>query len=351
MKMYSYHEEMRAAAIKSIARDCGFDLAGITPALPLRDSDLYLEWVARGYAGEMTYLTDRRGPMRTDPRSLLPSAKSIICAAKSYREHSVGTPTAVVARYAQAEDYHSVLKRDLQTLVARMEEQLGSFEHKICVDTAPLLERSYAREAGLGWIGRNTCLINQEEGSFLFLGEVLVSLELEPDQPVAYRCGTCSRCVDACPTNALVPAGHETLLDSTRCISYLTIEKKGAIPEESRTEVGTHVFGCDICQDVCPWNARLARDTPATSTEFDLTALASLSADEFRGLYRETPVWRSKHSGFLRNVAVAMGNSGDPRYVPALRDLAERSDEQVAGHARWALAKLAGEQEIGSKAE
>src|SRR5579862_1392284 len=209
------------------------------------------------------------------------------------------------------------------------------FDWKISVDTAPLLERTYARLAGLGWIGKNTCLIHEPLGSWFFLGELLTSLDLEPDAPPPDRCGTCTRCIDACPTAALTP--YE--LDATRCISYFTIELRGAIPEEHRKGVGRHVFGCDICQDVCPWNRRAPSNADALfrPREFapPLEKLAALSEDEFREMFRGSPVKRTKYSGFLRNVAVAMGNSGDPKFLEALQRLAESEDEVVREAAIW----------------
>jgi epoxyqueuosine reductase len=291
----------------------------------------------------MDYLGGHRASLRTDPRSLLPSARSVICLAKVYK---TGPEPASpwISRYAQAADYHDSLRSACERLVAELRSVAGDFDYRICVDTAPLLERSYARLAGIGWIGRNTCLINEQLGSWLFLAEILTSLDLDPGVPAPDRCGTCTRCIDACPTAAIQPGGMRTELDATRCISYFTIELKGAIPEDARDGVGEHVFGCDICQDVCPWNSK-APDTsdpafaavvPGTS----LDDLAAMPADEFRTAFRHTPVWRTKHSGFLRNVAVAMGNSRDPRYRPALERLASSPDEVVAEHALWALARI-----------
>jgi epoxyqueuosine reductase len=220
------------------------------------------------------------------------------------------------------------------------------FESKICVDTAPLLERSYARLAGLGWIGKNTCLIHEGGGSWFFLGELLVNLEIAPDAPPPNRCGTCRRCIDACPTAAIVaaPAGSGYAVDSRLCISYFTIELGGGIPEERRAGIGAHVFGCDICQDVCPWNRR----APFTSdAAFEprrlappLVTLAGIVEEEFREMFRGSLVTRARYSGFLRNVAVAMGNAGLAKFRAPLERLAESGDAVVAEHARWALARL-----------
>lgn len=235
----------------------------------------------------------------------------------------------------------------MEKLVQRIKANLVTdFEYRICVDTAPLLERSYAQLAGLGWIGKNTCLINQMQGSWFFLGELLTSLDLRADAPPPNRCGTCSRCIDACPTQAIVPSplgGWE--LDARLCISYFTIELRGAIPESKRRAVGHHIFGCDICQDVCPWNQRAATTSdPAFAPLHDtprLEDLAALSMEEFREMFRPTPVDRARYTGFLRNVAVAMGNSRLPKFRPALERLAAGGDPIVAEHAQWALAQLA----------
>ena len=327
--------------MKRLAGESGFELAGIAPATPTTDASVLFEWIAAGMAGEMRYLTDHRAEIRSDPRNLLPSAKSIICVGKSYnagRNESKGG----ISRYAHGDDYHDTLRRDLNHFAGRLREALGDFEYKVCVDTAPLLERSYARRGGLGWIGKNTCLINQQHGSYVFLGEVLVSLELEPDTPAPYRCGTCTRCIDACPTDAILPGGLATVVDSRRCISYLTIELRGPMPQDMRGGTGSHVFGCDICQEVCPWNgkAAIARDPLAGDIPDDLEAFARMSPEDFRAAFRNTPVWRTRYSGFLRNVAVAMGNSADMRYQPMLEALAASPDAVVAEHARWALRNL-----------
>ena len=348
--------QVTAAAVRDLARCCGFELAGVTAAVPAGDRTRYRDWVDAGFAGEMRYLTDRRAAVREDSRNLLASAQSVICVGKLYQ-----TPLARstefddaecgwISRYAWGGDYHRVVRRGLERLDALLREGAGAgYESKLCVDTAPLLERSYARWAGLGWIGKNTCLIHEGGGSWYFLGELLVSIPILGDArcaPPPDRCGTCRRCIDACPTGAIVPANAAPgyTIDSRRCISYLTIELRGAIPEEHRAAVGRHIFGCDICQDVCPWNGH----APATGEgEFaarhfapPLERMAAVSEQEFRAMFRETPVERARYSGFLRNVAVAMGNSRLERFRAPLEKLAELPDAVVGGHARWALKEL-----------
>jgi len=341
---------MTSAEVKRIAHQCGFELAGIAPAVPSADVARYREWLDRGMAGEMAYLRDRRADVRGDPRNLLNSARSIICLGRLYNgpqpysTQFTESELAWISRYAWGDDYHAVLRGGLEQLASRL-RQLAHFEYKICVDTAPLLERSYARDAGLGWIGKNTCLINQHAGSWFFLGELITSLELEPDRPVEHRCGTCTRCIEGCPTHAIVEDGEGGwMLDSRLCISYFTIELRGSIPEPHRAAVGANVFGCDICQDVCPWNSRAAMSLEASfgPREFapPLAKFAALSEGEFRSVFRNSPVARAKYQGFLRNVAVAMGNARLPEFRPLLERLQQNSDAVVSEHARWALRQL-----------
>ncbi len=333
------------------ARECGFDLVGITAALPLPQFELFQQWVQRGRAAGMTYLTDHRMDARRDPRHLLPSAQSILMAGVLYnsREPSIGTlddlTRAWISRYAWGADYHDVLRARFEQLARRLPPGIA---YRICVDTAPLLERDYARAAGLGWIGKNTCLINQGQGSWFFLGAMLLSVELPTDAPPPDRCGSCTRCIDACPTSAIVPTGQATPaweLHAGLCISYHTIESREATPETLRAAFGTHVFGCDICQDVCPWNRRAPR---TAAEEFQprtfappLEQMAALTEEQFRALFRQTPVWRAKYRGFLRNVCTAMGNAPRREYLPVLEQLAQHADPAVREHARWALVEAA----------
>ena len=340
--------------IRSAAAEAGFDAAGIAPFRPTSELSYFREWIEAGYAGEMRYLESRAegGELkRSSPEVVFPWARSVVVCVINYntdRPRSTDDPDPTcgwISRYAWSQrDYHDVVFERLRRLEARLHELAAQPMQSRCyVDTGPLVERVYAKYAGVGWVGKNTCLINQKLGSWLFLGVILTSLELEPDLPAPDRCGSCTRCLDACPTDAFIAPYR---MDASRCIAYLTIEKRGDIPEDLRTGIGRQVFGCDICQDVCPWN----RKAPATSTqEFQPRAglvnpalewLAALHEDGFRETFRASPVKRTKHAGILRNIAVAMGNSGDRKFVEPLRRLAAHPDETVAGHARWSLGKL-----------
>jgi len=496
------------AALKERALEIGFDLAGIAPMTPGRDLEFAHAWVERGYAGEMHYLSN---PKRFDPREVLPSVKSVICVGLIYntpapystevvgtevrsqeselsRQLSVahrheprttdngqrlgpgravgttdnggapvssfefpisaagGTPRAWISRYAWGRDYHEIVRRRLERLRAAVEALIPGVETRVYVDTGPVVERALARFSGVGWMGKNTCIINEQKGSWFFLGVILTNLELEPDLPAPDRCGSCTRCLEACPTAALV---EPYVMDASRCISYLTIELKGSVPRELRSAVGVNIFGCDICQDVCPWNTKgrseesevrsqkseartqgsevrsqnescqlsassghlavsgrsefepldvglptspsIEKNSPAPATELPATdsakttptfnqqsaisnrqsaivnrqsfppdtrpaaggtpdtfslfnpplgSLASLTVDDFRRIFRHSAIKRVKYPGWLRNLCVAMGNSGDPRFIPALRELSQHADPVVREHAAWALARL-----------
>jgi epoxyqueuosine reductase len=306
---------MRAETVRKIARECGFELVGVAPANPPEDFVRYQDWVAGGMAGEMRYLTDRRVELRRDVRNLLPSARSVICVGKLYNTEDPPRKEgdARISRYAWGKDYHVTMRVALERMVVQL-LQRAAFDYKICVDTAPLLERSFARLAGLGWIGRNTCLINEPLGSWFFLGEILTSLDLEPGSPPPDRCGSCTRCIEACPTDAIVSEGDSFKLDARRCISYLTIELRGPIPEDLRSGMGQHVFGCDICQDVCPWNARapVTEDPDFAGTAIPLAELAQLTPETFRERFKGSPIARAKYEGLSRNIAVAASNLAGP---------------------------------------
>jgi epoxyqueuosine reductase len=341
-----------ARNLKDMAHACGFELAGATAALPSEDLQRFAEWRNAGRAAEMTYLTDRRGDLRADPRHLLPGAQSILCLGKLYQTahplsvEQTDNARGWISRYAWGADYHDVVRAGLERLLERIRAAHGEpFDARICVDTAPLLERSYARAAGLGWIGKNTCLINERRGSWFFLGEILLSIPLDCDSPPPDRCGTCRRCIDACPTDAIVQNEKlEWTLDSRRCISYMTIEKRGGFSTEDKPALGNHLFGCDICQDVCPWNGK-SPFTPEVAFEPatfapHLAEMAMLSEEDFRRLFRKSPVWRAKYEGFLRNVALALGQSSQPEMKKPLEYLARNANAVIANTARKALGWL-----------
>ena len=337
----------RAARARALALEAGFDLAGVASAEAPRELGFFQDWIARGYAGEMAYLTSQR-ERRADLRTAFPWARSVVCVGLQYDTAGPYSTAAApdrgwIARYAWGDDYHDVVKARLEDLRARLRAELGPMESRVYVDTGPIVERAYAAAAGLGAWGKNTCLLHPEHGSWFFLGEAVTDLDLAGDGPRPDMCGSCTACLDACPTGALTAP---YVLDATRCISYLTIEVKGAIPEERREGVGRHVFGCDICQDVCPWNRRRRHVGPAAFAARpglqapDLAELASLDDDAFRARFRGSAVKRAKRRGLLRNVAVALGNSGDGGRRPVLERLAADEDAVVREHALWALRKL-----------
>ena len=353
--------------IKQAAHRAGFELAGIAPVRDLPELKHFPGWIEAGYAGEMKYMEarDQAGQLkRASLQSTAPWARSVIVCAINYNTpHPYSTQVddperGWISRYAWSQqDYHEAVMRRLRIVEKSLRDTVGERgQHVLApgrqtpalqtccyVDTGPLVERVYAKHAGVGWIGKNTCILNQKLGSWLFLGVILTSLELEPDLPAPDRCGTCTRCIDACPTDALI-APYQ--LDSNKCISYLTIEKRGPIQEEMRQGIGRHVFGCDICQDVCPWN----RKAPATGAEEfrareglvnpALEWLAEMSAEEFREKFRGSPIRRAKRAGLRRNAAIAMGNSGNPRFLPVLENLRADDDPVVAESARWGLEQL-----------
>jgi epoxyqueuosine reductase len=364
------------------AKALGFALCGVAPAVPFPELARYSEWLERGYAGEMQYLSDAR---RADPRAPVPGARSLIVCALNYNsplpystEARAGsddaeTPRGWISRYAWGDDYHDVLWSKLNALVAEMRAHFsGAFEARAYADTGPVHERAAAKYAGLGWLAKNTLLLNQSQGSWLFLGVIITSLALTPslgvnDLPPADRCGSCRACIDACPTEAIV---EPYVLDATRCIAYLTIELRGSIPEDLRLPMGRHVFGCDICQDVCPWNrksprtaaaefqprsfdgihfaGKLSEESPALSLHLpDLLRLAQLTEAEFRELFRGSPVKRAKWRGLMRNVCISLGNAQIDTREPAgqeivstLQQLAIAADPVIAESALWALSRI-----------
>ncbi len=420
------------SAIKRQALAAGFDLVGIAPPSALDDFAFFRRWLKEGYGGEMRYLAD---PRREDPRQILPSVKSIICVGLIYNtpypysveagragaveQASQYTATekmqrrAWISRYAWGRDYHKLMRKMLEQLRTAIAREAPGAETRVYVDTGPIVERAFARLSGIGWMGKNTCLINEGKGSWFFLGVILTDMVLAPDVAAPDRCGTCTRCLEACPTGALV---EPYVMDASRCISYFNIELRGAIPVAFRSAMGSNVFGCDICQDVCPWNNRplsivpgplagsVPRDnssggassrggaattdrsefqpmqveaqhsgghvtlvksptpgpesrvsssgpqvsgteprfSPAHFSLFNprLEDLAALTGEDFRKIFAHSSLKRAKYRGWLRNLCVAMGNSGDPRFVPWLQAAAQSTDALVREHAAWALRKL-----------
>src|SRR5208282_2504544 len=406
-----------ASTIKQRALEVGFDLAGIAPPSALKDLEFLSQWVEKGFAGEMRYLAD---PRREDSRRVLPSVKSMICVGLVYNTpHPYSTdiadlaegkkgssprgaptgdtrPRGWISRYAWGSDYHEAMRKKLEQLRTILEHVATGVETRVYVDTGPIVERAFARLSGIGWMGKNTCLINEQKGSWFFLGVILTNLELEPDLAAPDRCGSCMRCLEACPTGALV---EPYVMDASRCIPYFNIELKGVIPEKFRKAIGRNVFGCDICQDVCPWNGRplsvvsgLLHDDaargehtgarppqrhaattalpdfqplqveikpppslpagdpkpnshPLPAESFSLfnpplEALASLREEDFRTFFARSPIKRVKYRGWLRNLCVAIGNSRDRHFIAWLEDAARHPDAMVREHALWALRQL-----------
>jgi epoxyqueuosine reductase len=336
---------MIRAELTQKARDLGFDLVGVAPLGPFPEAVFYPKWLESGYAGEMQYL-ERQKAAKMEPKSVLPGARSVIVCAMNYNSAQPCTRydrlRAWVSRYAWGQDYHDTVKEKLRELAAWIERNSPQ-RTRAYVDTGPLLERVYAKYAGVGWFGKNTCIINQKVGSWLFLGCILTDLELTFDTPVPDRCGTCTRCIDACPTSAIL---EPYILDSRKCIAYTTIELRGSIPEEERAGIGHHLFGCDICQDVCPWN-RKAPYSPNSSFEPKdgllwpmIDRLLDLSEDEWRRMIRGTAMKRAKIKGLLRNLMVVAGNSGVWELLPRLRSFLMHDDQHVRSHAQWAIDKI-----------
>ena len=351
--------------VQNAAADVGFERVGVAPAWhpEMRELEYFSEWVDAGYAGEMEYLkrrSDSGAYKRSSLQQALPWAKSVVVAAMNYNPPAPKStePAAAaqgwISRYALSPgDYHDIvldkLRRVESALIEHMHTTGADVTTRSYVDTGPVLERVYAKYAGVGWLGKNTCLINQQLGSWIFLGVIVTSLEYSAfvaDQKLAVaadRCGSCRRCIDACPTEAIVAPNQ---LDASRCIAYFTIEKRGTIPEKMREKIGRQVFGCDICQDVCPWNGK----APITAIpDFqpdeslvnpDLSQLVRIGRTEFRERFRGSPISRAKHAGFLRNVAIAMGNSGRREFVGELEELASSDDPVVAEHAQWAIERV-----------
>jgi epoxyqueuosine reductase len=339
------------------ARELGFDLCRATACAPPPHAREFGEWLSEDAHGEMEYMA-RGEEKRRDPQKVLPGAKSIVVVALNYfqpveagvspakTQNAADTPNAFgatgkIARYAWGDDYHELIGAKLRKIDNFLREFGG--QQKWYVDTGPVLERDFAAEGGIGWHGKSTMLINERLGTWFFLGEVLTTLELPADAPAVDRCGTCVRCIEACPTGAIT-APHK--LDARRCISYLTIELKGAIPLELRPLIGDRIFGCDDCLDACPWNrfAQSSRESAfaarTSTTEFSLRDYLKLSDSDFRNLFRNSPIKRIKRRGFLRNVCVALGNVGTHSDLPALEQAARDPEPLIAEHAAWAIERI-----------
>jgi len=349
-----------ADQIKGQARRLGFDLVGVTDPVPPVHTAFYSDWLARGYYAQMDYLARPDAvAKRSDPRRIMPETRSIVVVGINYYQGDIRSPGEIdspadsppsdrllgrVSRYAWGLDYHEVILEKLRQLARWIDSHtVQPLTYRAYVDTGPLLERELAQQAGLGWIGKNTSLIHPQHGSYFFLGELLLDLDLETNTPSkADRCGSCTACIDACPTGALVAP---RTLDARRCISYLTIENRADIPEAIRPLLGDRVFGCDICQEVCPWNRQFAWTTDEAAFKplhptLDLVTLLRLDESGFRTRFRETPLWRTRHPGLLRNAAVVLGNLGDPTAIASLE--AARSDAHplIADHAAWAIKQI-----------
>ena len=323
------------------AKELGFDSCRTAKAAPPEHLPEFQEWLRDGAMGEMQWL-ERGAEKRSDPALVLPGARTVVVVALNYWQGEPAAPAeGRIARYAWGDDYHEVMLEKLHVLDHELRAYGG--EQKCYVDTGPVLERDYAAEAGIGWHGKSTMLLNAELGTWFFLGAILTTLELPIDQPQPARCGTCTRCIAACPTGAITEAHR---VDARRCISYLTIELKGAIPLEFRPLIGNRIYGCDTCLDVCPWNrfAAVAREAtfaarPAV-TEMQLRDYLTLTEEQFRVLFRGSPIKRIKRRGLLRNVCVALGNVGTAEDLPALVRAASDPEPLIAEHASWAVSRL-----------
>jgi epoxyqueuosine reductase len=336
-------DELRGA-IAEKAKAVGFDKVGFAPARISASDDPLKEWLERGYHGEMAWMA-RAAERRTDASLSLGGALTLVCCGLNYYPGApVEAPAGfgVISSYARGEDYHRVLEEKLKDVAAFIEAR-ASVPTRIYVDTGPILEKSYAAAAGLGWLGKHSNLLSREGSSWFFLGEILVPISLAPSpavEPERNHCGTCTRCIEACPTGAIVEPG---VVDSRLCISYLTIELRGFIPRELRSSIGNRIYGCDDCQDVCPWNRFAVKSEEAAFflkeplASMDLVGILRMSREEFLEATRGSAIRRARYAGFLRNAATALGNARDRRAVPALVEALRHEEALVRGHAAWAL--------------
>lgn len=341
--------------IEAEAKNLGFSLTGVTTPERPDHFDIFERWLGSGYQADQNYLARvDLAAKRADPTLLMPGCKSIICLAFPYPKFIPPIQKkgwGQLAAYATIPDYHDVIPPLIDLLMENVQSRLGNrINYQPFTDSGPILERDLAQRAGLGWIGRNSCLIHPDHGSNILLAEVLVDLKIKPDQPTIHdRCGSCNRCVEACPTQCIMP---ERMIDSSRCISYLTIENKNEIPVELRQKLGNWVFGCDICQQVCPWNRKHDENLSEGEIEnkntlIDLVESISISETGFKERFHHSPVLRAKHKGILRNIAIVLGNSGDNDGIPALeRQLSMHERPMVRAACAWALGEIAGRQSV-----
>jgi epoxyqueuosine reductase len=329
-------------AIKEKTRQLGFVLAGVTSSEPSTHYNIFEEWLDQKKHGTMNYLAEERSRIRrANPKQILPECKSILVLAIPYSSftRNVHSSSFKVASYALGDDYHDIIPARLKLIVEFIEEQLGHpIPNRYYTDSGPILERELAQRAGLGWIGKNSMLINPNAGSTFFLAEILLGIQLEPDEAlITDHCGTCTRCIQACPTQCILP---NRTLDARRCISYLTIELKDEIPNELRSLTQDWIFGCDICQQVCPWNRFSAKADPAFEPKIPLPVLTSdltLTSVEFNQRFKKSPLKRAKRRGYLRNLAVAVGNTGNKKDIPVLKQAEKDEEPLISAHAKWAI--------------
>lgn len=339
MEATGLNREIKAALVAEAER-LGFDVCRVAPADPPAHAEAFRQWLSEGWHGEMAWM-ERNADRRVNPQEVLPGARSIVMLAMNYWQPPVEAPgSGRIARYAWGDDYHEIIEPRLWELDEWLQKHGG--KQRQYVDTGPVLERDIAASAGLGWQGKSAMLIHPKIGTFTFLAAILTTLELEPDEPVKDHCGKCTRCMQACPTGAIVGPRQ---VDARLCISYLTIENKGAIPEELRPMMGDRIYGCDECQDVCPWNrfAATAKESRYAAREFvgmPMRDFLTLDDEAFRALFRKSPIKRIKRRGFLRNVCVALGNVGGADDLPALRIAAEDPEPLIAEHAKWAIGRI-----------
>lgn len=341
------------AAIKAEAHNLGFLLVGVTTPDPPAHLDVYEQWLEAGHHAQMAWMgSERNRQRRADPKLILPECRSILVLGIAYPPSPpshLPLGEGSIASYAWGGDYHDILPERLKAIVDFIEAQVGQpVPNRWYTDTGPILERELAQRAGLGWIGKNTCLINPKSGSYFLLAEILLGIELPPDTPIASdHCGSCTRCIEACPTDCILP---NRTIDANRCISYVTIELKESIPVDLRSKIGNWVFGCDICQQVCPWNQKFA--IPSREKNFapgpgrvhpNLIDELNLTPQEFNRKFKGSPIKRAKRRGYLRNVAVALGNMREPDTIPALVQALNDTEPLIRSHVAWALGKFGNE--------